>query len=267
MVVQALYSASTGMTCMETKLDVIANNLANMETTAFKADRPNFEDLFYHYEKYPGAQDAAGEYTPTGTAIGMGVRAQSTQANFTQGAFRETGRELDMAIEGKGFYQVQNPGDGTTLYTRAGNFSINSNNNLVIGSANTGRLLQPPVSIPEDALKIVVSADGIISVQQPGNNNLSQVGQIELATFVNPQGLVKMGENLYAESDASGAPLLGNPGQEQYGTIQQNALEASNTEPVQELIDLITTQRAFEMNSQVIKTGDELLQNIANLRR
>jgi flagellar basal-body rod protein FlgG len=255
------------MTCMETKLDVIANNLANMETTAFKCDRANFEDLFYQYEKYPGGQDSAGEYAPTGTAIGMGVQTQSTQANFSQGAFRETGRELDLAIEGRGFFQVLNPGDGSTLYTRAGNLTINSNNNLVIGSASTGRLIQPPISIPEDTLKIVVSPDGIISVQQPGNNNLSQVGQIELATFVNAQGLVKMGENLYAESDASGAPNLGNPGQEQFGTIRQNMLEASNTEPVQELIDLITTQRAFEMNSQVIKTGDEIMQNIANLRR
>jgi flagellar basal-body rod protein FlgG len=266
MVVQALYSASSGMTAMETKLDVIANNLANMETTAFKCDRANFEDLFYRHEIFPGAQDSASEYTPTGVAIGLGVRTQSTQSNFVQGAFRETGRELDLAIEGRGFFQVMNP-DGTTLYTRAGNFSVNSNGNLVVGSANTGRLLQPPISIPEDTLAISISPEGIVSVQQPNNNNLSQVGQIELATFVNPQGLLKLGENLYNETDASGTPILGNPGQDGMGFVRQNTLEASNVEPVQELIDLITTQRAFEMNSQAIKVGDELMQNIANLRR
>jgi flagellar basal-body rod protein FlgG len=266
MVVQALYSAATGMCAMETKLDVVANNLANLETTAFKGARANFEDLFYRQEKLPGAEDTAGQYTPTGVAIGMGVRTQSTQTNFTQGAFRETGRELDLAIEGRGFFQVMNP-DGTTLYTRAGNLSINSNGDLVIGSASTGRLLEPPLNIPEDTLKIVVSPEGIVSVQQPSNNNLSQIGQIELATFINPEGLIKLGENMFAESDASGAPLLGNPGQDQMGTIQQNMLEASNVEPVQEIIDLITTQRAFEMNSQAIKVGDEIMQNIANLRR
>jgi flagellar basal-body rod protein FlgG len=266
MVVQALYSAATGMTAMETKLDVISNNLANMETTAYKCARANFEDLFYRQEKLPGTQDTAGQYTPTGIAIGMGVDTESTQTNFVQGAFRETGKELDVAIEGRGFFQVMNP-DGTTLYTRAGNFSVNSNGNLVIGSANTGRLLEPPITIPEDTLAISISPEGIVSVQQPGNNNLTQQGQIELATFINPEGLLKLGENLFAETDASSAPILANPGQDGMGLVRQNMLEASNVEPVQELIDLITTQRAFEMNSQTIKVGDELMSNIANLRR
>ena len=266
MTIQALYSAATGMTAMETKLDVTSNNLANMETTAFKRDRANFEDLFYRHEVFPGAEDTAGQYTPTGISIGLGVRTASTQTEFTQGAIKQTSQELDVAIEGRGFFQVQNP-DGSTRYTRAGNFSKNANDNMVTGSASDGRLIEPPIVFPPDAMAIVISPEGIVSVQQPGNNQLTQVGQIELASFVNPQGLLKMGENLYAETDASGAPTLGNPGQEGLGLLRQNSLEASNVEPVQEIIDLIMTQRAFEMNSQTIKVGDEIMQNIANLRR
>ncbi len=202
MTIQALYSAATGMTAMETKLDVVSNNLANIETTAFKRDRANFEDLFYRHDKFPGAEDTAGQYTPTGIAIGLGVRTQSTQTEFTQGPIKQTGQELDVAIEGRGLFQVQNP-DGMTLYTRAGNWSKNSNGNLVTGSASDGRLLEPPIVIPPDATAIVISPEGIVSVQQPGNNQLTQVGQIELASFINPQGLLKLGENLYKETDAS----------------------------------------------------------------
>jgi flagellar basal-body rod protein FlgG len=157
--------------------------------------------------------------------------------------------------------------NGTTYYTRAGNFSKNSNGNLVMGSANIGRLLQPPITIPQDATGISISAEGVVSVRQPGNQQMSQVGTIELASFINPQGLLKMGENLYGETDASGAPTLGNPGQDGMGLLRQNFLEASNVEPVTELIDLITTQRSFELNSQAVKAGDELLQIVANLRR
>jgi flagellar basal-body rod protein FlgG len=266
MSVQTLYTAATGMVSLETKLDVIANNLANMETVAFKSGRANFEDLFYRHEKFPGAQDTAGQYTPTGISIGTGSRVSSVQTQFTQGTFQDTGRELDVAIEGRGFFQVMDP-SGTTLYTRAGNFSINSNGNLVAGSANDGRLLEPPITIPQDALKIVISSEGIVSVRQPNNNQLSQIGQMELASFINPEGLLKLGENLYAETDSSGAPTLGNPGQDGMGLVRQNTLEHSNVEPVHELIDLITTQRSFELNSQAVKTGDEMLQTIANLRR
>jgi flagellar basal-body rod protein FlgG len=267
MSVQTLYSAATGMTALETKLDVIANNLANVETTAFKKDRANFEDLFYRHEKLPGAQDNSGQYTPTGIAIGLGSRISGVQSDYTQGAFRQTGGELDVAIEGRGFFQATDPATGNTHYTRAGNFSKNASGSLVLGSANTGRLLQPPITIPNDAIAISISADGIVSVRQPGSQNMTQVGTIELATFVNPQGLLKLGENLYAETDASGAPTLGNPGQNGLGVVRQNALEASNVEPVQELIDLITTQRSFELNSQAVKAGDEILQTVANLRR
>ena len=264
--IQALYSAATGMQAMETKLDVIANNLANMETSGFKKDRANFEDLFYRHVKMPGAEDTTGQYTPTGIQVGLGTRVQSIQSNFTQGAFENTGNELDMVIEGDGFFQVLDP-SGETLYTRAGNFFKNSNGNVAMSSASIGRLLQPPITIPEDATNIVISSEGIVSVRQPGSQQLSQVGQIELAQFVNPQGLMKLGENLYTETDASGPPILGNPGQDGIGRIRQNFLERSNVEPVNELIDLILTQRSFELNSQAVKAGDEVLQEVTNLRR
>ncbi len=266
MAIQALYTAATGMTAMETKLEVIANNLANLETVAFKKDRANFEDLFYRHEKMPGSEDTTGQFTPTGIHIGLGTRTSSVQSDFRQGAFDHTGGELDLVVEGPGFFQVMDP-TGDTYYTRAGNWSRNANGDLVAGSASLGRLLEPQIGIPQDATGIVISPEGIVSVRQPGAQQLQIQGQIELAYFVNPQGLLKLGENLYAETDASGAPTLGNPGQDGLGLLRQNFLERSNVEPVNELIDMILTQRAFELNSQAVKAGDEVLQIVANLRR
>ena len=266
MSVQTLYTAATGMESLQTKLDVIANNLANVNTTGFKKGRANFEDLFYRHEKLPGAEDAGGQLTATGISVGLGSRVSSIQTNFVQGAFQQTGNSLDLAIEGRGFFQVTDP-TGETLYTRAGNFSINADGALVIGSASTGRILDPAISIPPDATGISISAEGIVSVQQPGSANLQQVGQMSLATFVNPEGLLKLGENLYAETAASGTATIANPGSPGVGVVRQNTLEASNVEPVQELIDLITTQRAFELNSQAVQAGDQILQLISNLRR
>ncbi|MBN2295919.1 MAG: flagellar basal-body rod protein FlgG [Pirellulales bacterium] len=265
--IQTLYTAATGMTSLDTKLDVIANNLANMESTAFKADRANFEDLFYRHYKMPGAQDSSGQYTPTGVSVGLGSRVSSTQTNFLQGAFQQTNKQLDLAIEGRGFFQVLEPATGETVYTRAGNFNVNSNGDLVMGSASTGRLLEPGITIPQDATDISISPDGIVSVKQPGTTTMSQVGQIQLAYFINPDGLLKLGENLYAETDASGSVIQGNPGQDGVGVVRQGMLEKSNVEPVNELIDLITTQRAFELNSQCVKTGDEILHEITTLKR
>lgn len=267
MSVQSLYTSATGMTSLQTKLDVIANNLANVETTSFKKDRANFEDLFYRHEKMPGALDSSGQYTPTGIAIGLGSEVSSVQTDFRQGAFEQTGEELDVAIEGPGFFQVTDPATGEILYTRAGNFSLNSNGQVVTGSANTGRLLEPPIVIPQDATAIVISSEGQVQVRQPGNNNLTSVGDIELVNFINPEGLLKLGENLYAETDASGTPTAGTPGQDGLGVVRQNFLERSNVEPVHELIDLITTQRAFELNSQAIQAGDQIMQLVANLKR
>jgi flagellar basal-body rod protein FlgG len=267
MSVQTLYTAASGMDAMQTKLDVIANNLANINTTAFKKDRANFEDLLYRNDVLPGTLDANQQPTPTGTQVGMGTRVQSTTTNFSQGAFKETGRELDIAIEGPGFLQVLDPQTQQTLYTRAGNLDKNADGMLVIGSAQTGRPLEPPIVIPPEAVKIEISTGGEVRVRMPGVPELQPIGQLQMAQFINPDGLLKLGENLYQQTDASNAPVISDPGLDGLGTIRQRTLEASNVEPVQELIDLITTQRGFELNSQAVQAGDQLLQQIANLRR
>ena len=267
MSVQSLYTAATGMESLQTKLNVIANNLANVNTTGFKSDRANFEDLFYRNEVFPGAQDASSNFTPVGIHIGLGARVQSTQMNFMQGAFQETGQPLDVAIEGKGFIQVLDPSTNLPLYTRAGNLSLNASGQLVIGSAQTGRIVQPPITIPQDATGISISSDGRVSYQQPGNPQLQQAGQLTMTMFQNPEGLLKLGENLYVDTAASGSPVQGNPGTQGMGSLRQGFLELSNVEPVRELIDLITTQRSFEMNSQVIEAGNTILQTITNLAR
>ncbi len=266
MSVQTLYTAATGMESLQQKLDVIANNLANVNTTAFKRDRCNFEDLFYRDITLPGIQDSSGQHTPLGVQTGLGSRVESTQTDITQGAFQTTNQPLDMAIQGDGYFQVTDP-SGQTLYTRSGNMSLNANGQLVIGSATTGRLLDPTITVPQDYLNISISPQGQVSVQQPGSTTMQQIGVIQMARFINPQGLLKLGENLYSQTDASGNATQGVPGTQGFGTIQQNVLEASNVQPVQELIDLITTQRAFELNSQAIQTGDQILQDVNNLRR
>jgi flagellar basal-body rod protein FlgG len=268
MSVQTLYTAATGMQSLETKLDVISNNLANVNTTAFKRDRANFEDLFYRHKVVPGMlNSASGNVTPTGLSVGLGSRVQSTQTNFTQGAFQQTNGQLDVAIEGKGFFIVQDGASGQQAYTRAGNFSTNANGQLVLGSAQDGRLVEPGITIPPDATNIVIGSDGTVMVQQFGQQQLQQAGQLQTATFVNQEGLLKIGENLYVPTDASGQATTGTPGTNGLGVVRQNALEASNVEPVQELIDLITTQRAFELNSQAVQAGDQVLQLVSNLRR
>ncbi|MEZ6136857.1 MAG: flagellar basal-body rod protein FlgG [Pirellulaceae bacterium] len=267
MSIQTLYTAATGMDAMQTKLDVIANNLANINTTAFKKDRANFEDLLYRNQTLPGALDANQQPTPTGTQVGLGTRVQSTTTNFSQGTFQETGRQFDIAIEGAGFLQVLDPQTQQTLFTRSGNLDVNADGNLVIGSAQTGRLLEPPIAIPQDAMAISIGPTGQVQVRSPGVTGLQQVGQIQMAQFINPDGLLKVGENMYQQTDASSAPITGDPGTNNLGTLRQGVLEASNVEPVTELIDLITTQRGFELNSQAVQAGDQLLQQIANLRR
>jgi flagellar basal-body rod protein FlgG len=266
MSVQTLYTAATGMTALQTKLEIIANNMANINTVGFKRDRANFEDLFYVQDKLPGAQDSAGNYTPTGLSVGLGARVSGVQTDYTQGGFQTTNRQLDLAIEGIGFFQVRDQ-TGEIMYSRAGNFGINSNGQLVVGSAQTGRLVEPPINIPVDTMNISVSAEGIVEVQQANNTQLSQVGQLQLAQFINNDGLMKVGENLYRETISSGNATLNNPGTNGVGYIRQGTLESSNVEPVAELIDLITTQRAFELNSQTIQAGDQIMQLVANLRR
>jgi flagellar basal-body rod protein FlgG len=266
MSVQTLYTAATGMQALEMKLDVIANNLANVNTTGFKSGRANFEDLFYRHHVLPGAEDDGGGKTATGTSVGLGTRVSSVQTNFQQGAFRQTDSSLDVAIDGEGFFQVQDS-DGSTLYTRAGNFSINANGALVLGSAGTGRLLEPSITIQEGATHVSIQPDGRVMVATQDDTTPQEAGRLQLATFINPEGLLKKGDNLFQETDASGTPVAGNPGDNGAGLLNSNFLEASNVEPVQELIDLITTQRSFELNSQAVQAGDQILQLVANLRR
>jgi len=245
---------------------VIANNMANINTTGFKKDRANFEDVFYRQYRMPGATDADGNITSTGIEVGLGSRVSSTQSNHEQGAFETTSNQLDFAIEGDGFFQVQNP-NGGFYYTRAGNFGLNADGTLVLGSANNGYVLDPQITIPQDATDVLVTADGQVQIRTQASTNLQTVAQLSLAKFVNPDGLLKLGDNLYQQTDASGDPQVGNPGQEGFGNVRQGFLEASNVEPVTELIDLITTQRAFELNSQVVQAGDQIMQIVANLRR
>lgn len=265
MSVQALYTASTGMQAMETKLDVIANNLANINTTGFKKGRANFEDLFYRHYVQPGASDGQLR-AATGTSVGLGTRVSSIQTDFKQGAFQDTGNALDVAIEGSGFFQVQDV-DGTFLYTRSGNFSVNADGVLVLGSATAGRIVQPQINIPVEATGVSIQYNGEVMYTTAGQSEPQSAGRLQIATFINPEGLLKHGENLFQETDASGGNQLGDPGNEGRGLLKQNALEASNVEPVQELIDLITTQRSFELNSQAVQAGDQVLSLIANLRR
>lgn len=233
---EALQTLAQAAKAYQTKLAVIADNLANVETVGFKRNRVVLENLPYRCQELPGAEDTAGEYAPVAMAVGTGVRVAGMHTDFRQGAFQQTGHELDVAIEGPGFFQVIDPG-GEIRYTRAGNFSKNAHGSLVMGSAKMGRLLEPPITVPSDATAVRISPEGIVTVRQPGNSQLSQIGQIELATFVNPEGLLKQGENLYGETDASAAPRLANPGHDGIGRLHQGSLETSNVDADHEQIE------------------------------
>jgi flagellar basal-body rod protein FlgG len=261
MSVQSLYTAATGMDGQQTKLDVIANNLANVSTTGFKKGRANFEDNFYRHYMMPT------QNTAEGISVGLGARVQSIQTDQRQGAFQDTGNALDVAIEGRGFFVATDPITNEQVFTRAGNFSVNNQNQLVLSSAQLGRLVEPNIALPQDAAAVSIATDGRVFAFIQGQPVPQEVGQLQLAVFVNPEGLIKKGENLYVQSAASGDPIIEQPGLNGAGMLRSTMLEASNVNPVNELIDLITTQRAFELNSQVIQAGDQILQLIANLRR
>jgi len=268
MAIQALYSAATGMRAMDLKLDVVANNLANISTVGFKRSRVNFEDIMYQVLDEPGGKNGLDQAVPTGQQVGMGVQISGTQQDFEQGAVEQTGGSYDLMIEGDGFFQVQAVVDGQeqTVYTRAGDFTLNTDGQLVL--ANTiGARLEPTITIPQDATAVTIGQNGLVSVKTQGNAQLTDVGQIQLARFVNPAGLKQLGKNLYSFTDASGQPIVGNPLQSGLGGLQQGSLELSNTDPVKELVALIQTQRAFELNSQSIQSADQTLQTISNLRR
>jgi len=268
MAITALQAAASGMKALDTKLDVLANNLANINTHGFKRSRTNFEDLLYQIRREPGVLNSEDKPTPHGIQVGVGVQVSGTQLNFEQGTLDVTNNDLDMAIRGKGFFQVKTIFDGgeETAYTRAGNCTKNRDGEIVLANSE-GAILEPPISIPDDATSVEVSPDGRVLAKTPGNPVAAEVGQIELAQFINPEGLKQIGKNLYIETDASGAPITGAPQTDGLGDIMGGMLESSNVEPVRELIELIKTQRAFELNSQSIKSADESLQVVSNLRR
>jgi flagellar basal-body rod protein FlgG len=268
MAIIALHSAASGMSALSTQLDVISNNIANANNNGFKASRVTFEDLLYQYQQEPGAKNALGDTQPVGIAVGYGTRVSGTQLDMAQGAAIQTGRSLDVTIDGQGFFRVKTlptQGDGLA-YTRTGNFFVNDQNKLVLNSQN-GYLLDPPISIPQNTTAISISQDGRVFATVSGNATPTDAGQIQLANFPNPQGLIQIGGNLFQRSDASGPETLGNPGANGTGILQQGALEASNVDPVTELVNMIKTQRTFELNSQSIQAADQMLQQINNLRR
>jgi len=267
MALTALFSAATGMKAQETNQDVISNNISNMSTTAYKRVRANFQDLLYQQLSAAGSVDGEGNQVPSETAVGLGVQLVNTQREFSQGRLEQTSRELDIAIEGKGFFQVQLPEDvgrGGYGFTRDGNLYIDSDGNLVTGQ---GYKLQPSMSFPSNYTDVAISADGTISVGTPDSTARTELGQLELAYFMNQEGLEAIGGNVYLETDASGSATPGTPGADGLGTLQQGYLESSNVELVDELVQMIRTQRAFEFNSESIKTADEMLQVLAQLRR
>jgi flagellar basal-body rod protein FlgG len=269
MAIVALHSAQTGMSALNTELDVIANNLANVNTVGFKGSRVNFEDLVYQDKKMPGVENANGDERPIGLFVGLGVRVSGTQLDLRQGSPLATENPLDLYIDGPGFFRVEVEDDlaaGGVAYTRAGSFTRNSDGELVLAD-DTGRRLTPQIVIPQEATQVDVNADGEVFYEAPGEAEPVLAGQLELAGFINPQGLIQLGGNLFGESGASGPPIVGSPREDGLGSILSGFQEGSNVDPTLELIKMIRTQRAFEMNSQTIRAADEVLRSVAQLRR
>ncbi len=259
---RSLHISRTGLDVQQTSLDVISNNLANVSTTGFKRGRAVFEDLLYQIIRQPGAQSSDQTQLPSGFQLGVGARVVATERLFTQGSLNQTGNSLDVAISGRGLFQVQMP-DGSTAYTRDGSFQVDSQGTLVTAS---GYVVLPSMQIPPDALVVTIAKDGVVSVTQPGNPNIiSQLGQIQLATFVNPAGLQSQGENLFIETAASGSPQVNNPGTNGLGVLNQSFLETSNVNVAEELVNMIITQRAYELKSRAITTSDQMLQRLTQI--
>jgi flagellar basal-body rod protein FlgG len=256
MTTAALHVARTGLDAQQERMQVIANNIANVNTTGFKRDRANFETLAYQYMTAPGATSAGDDKYTQGMALGGGVKIAGTSRSDTQGSINQTGNSLDVAVQGAGFFQIQQP-DGTVAYTRDGDFSLSAEGQIV---TRDGRALLPNIQVPQGATNITIGADGTVSATTAGASSATQLGKIQLASFVNPTGLKSVGGNMLVETDASGTPQLGDAGTDGRGTIEQGALEASNVNVVEELVDMIETQRAYEVNSKMIKATDEMLQ-------
>lgn len=260
---RALWSAASGMQAQQTNIDVVANNIANLNTAGFKKSRSDFQDLMYQSLKTTGAPSTSTTEIPSGIQIGLGTKIAAVTKIFTTGNFEQTGNELDVAIEGEGFFQVQMP-DGTTTYTRAGSWKKDSQGRLV---TSDGYPLTPEIVVPNNATQITIGNDGTVSVVQSGQSTPTNIGTIQLATFSNPTGLSSVGKNLFMESQSSGAPTTGTAGQNGVGTLSQGFLEMSNVSVMEEMVNMIVGQRAYETNSKAVQTADEMLQMANNLKR
>jgi len=260
---RSLYSAATGMIAQQTSIDVTSNNIANVNTVGYKKQRAEFADLFYQTMEYAGTSTSATTTSPTGINVGLGVRPTAITKMFSQGNFKETGNNLDLAITGNGFFKVQMP-DGTQAYTRNGSFKLDANGQMV---TSDGYPLVPNIVIPPDAVQISIGTDGTVSVLQAGQTQTTQIGQITLTNFINPAGLHALGDNNYINTSASGDPIEGVAGTMGLGQIRQGFVEMSNVQLVEEMTDLITAQRAYDANSKAIMTSDEMLKTVNQLKR
>lgn len=261
--IRALWISASGMEAQTLNIDVISNNLANVNTNGFKRSRADFQDLLYQSLRPPGAPSSMGTQVPTGIELGQGTRPVAVQKIFTQGDFQKTDSELDMVIEGDGFFQIMKP-NGDQAYTRAGAFKSDSQGRIV---TSDGFVMTPEITIPSDAEKINIGSDGIVSVRLSGQNIFTELGNIELVNFANPAGLSSIGRNLYMQTDASGDPIGGTPGEEGLGTITQGYLEISNVSVVEEMVNMIVAQRAYEVNSKTMQTADEMMRMANNVKR
>ncbi|MCX7913271.1 MAG: flagellar basal-body rod protein FlgG [Thermodesulfovibrionales bacterium] len=261
--IRSLFTAATGMEAQKINNDVIANNLANANTVGYRRGRADFQELIYQSVKTPGSISAEGAQVPTGIQIGLGVKPVAVQKIFDQGDFVHTGNPLDLVIEGDGFFQISMP-DGSIAYTRSGAFKLDNEGRIV---TSDGYPLEPAITVPANTININISSDGRVSVIQAGSITPVEIGQIELARFINPGGLKAIGKNLFIQTDSSGEATTGNPSTEGLGTISQGFIELSNVNIVQEMVNLIISQRAYEISSKVVQASDEMLQSANNLKR
>ncbi len=260
---RSLYTAATGMIAQQTQIDVVSNNISNVNTIGYKKQRAEFADLFYQTMEYAGTSTSTTTQSPTGISVGLGARPTAITKIFSQGNFKETGNNLDVAIQGDGFFQVQLP-DGRIAYTRDGAFKIDANGSLV---TSDGYKIIPEITIPADTVQISIGTDGVVSVLEAGQTNMQQIGQIQIAKFINPAGLHSLGSNLYINTSASGDPITTTPGLDGTGETRQGFIEMSNVQLVDEMTDLITGQRAYDAASKAIMTSDQMLQTVNNLKR
>jgi flagellar basal-body rod protein FlgG len=261
-VIRGLYTAATGMNSMQHQIDVTSNNIANVNTTGFKQDRAEFQDLMYETLNYTAGKTTQTTINPTGIDVGLGVRISGVQKNFTEGDLKLTSNPLDLAIQGKGFFPITLP-SGETAYSRNGAFKLNEEGTIVNGS---GYPLSPEIVVPDNVTKLTIAKDGTVTATDPQTGDVVDLGQITLTDFINPAGLTPLGDSLFMRSNASGDPLEGNPTNDQFGSVQQGMIELSNVKLVNEMVDLITAQRAYEANSKAITTTDAMLDIVNRLK-